>query len=195
MPLITKIATLFQSPGSTGGIALGAGDVNGHDFVECQPGIFGCNNGDISITKSGEWSGFVKPPGIVKSINLKFDWSWDMNLSTNIGTSPGTAGAFGLYEIDTSINNGGAWTAQVFSLHDVQNVDSFQNFNNAGSANLVIAPSTPINQIRVREHISGEAVVTLNDCSANANAQVNGRIQNIRLEIVFLVSGMPVFIS
>lgn len=194
MPTQNKIATVFTTPApSFGALPLTAGDVTGHAFVESQTGLSG--NGDNQVNRSGDWSGFQKPPGIIKSINLRFDWGYDLNLSYTVSVgAPGAGGAFGLTEADYSINNGGSWIFAGGFILQSQTSDGFAHFEDTGSVNIVIPPTTPFNQIRVRDTIQAQVQISGDDGGSSGNSQVNFRLQNIRLEVVFLPPNSPLFV-
>lgn len=197
MPTINKIATVFTSPApSLGGSALGSGDVNGHGFVQSLTSRIG--NGDSQVNRSGDWNGFQKPPGIIKSIRLKFDWEYDMNLSYTVsGGAPGSGGSFGLIESDYSLNGGSSWSlaGSAFALQSIVNTDNSLNFHGGGSENIVIPASTPFGQIRVRDICNAQVQISGDDGGSSGNSEVQYRMQNIRLEVVFLPSNFPVMVN
>jgi hypothetical protein len=181
--VVTINPTANQTPSPSYAGAPEGGITNtGHPSVESQIGLSG--NGDNRIFRTGEWSSFPGVTGAITAINLKAEWSYEMDLSYSVsGGSPGFGGAYGLVGIDYSTNNGGSWASAMGFLFDQSNADGSLSPSDSGSINISLPANTPISQIRVRDLIEAEVAISGDDGDSSGNSQVLLTISNIRLEV------------
>jgi hypothetical protein len=156
------LITINTTTPTTPDPALGGGAVTG-------PAAAGHASTLVSQTDLGTtsktclWTGFVAVAGQKLAILLKADWQQDGSLSDG-----GAGGASNRFEIEFSLNGGGAWS----SLRDVSQIQS----PSSGTSQQSIPVTQDLTQVRVRDNLTAAA-------NPGETATLTVVISNIRLEI------------
>jgi RHS repeat-associated protein len=145
------------------------------------------STGSVTQDKSCRWFAFQPVSGQIISVTLKFDWAAQGYISTNAPESgTGSASATALFQVSYSTDNGSNFTTakEKYEYSSVYGSGSdYRYIDDSGSVSVNLPANTPINQIVVRDRIYSDAYA-YGAGSESASSSVNGRIYNIRLEVV-----------
>lgn len=157
MALTTINTTTPTTPDPT----LGGGSVTG--AVAAGHASTLVSQTDLGTTsKSCRWTGFVNVAGQILSILLKVDWQQNGSLSD------GGAGTSNRFEVNYSLNGGGAF----LTMRDVTQIQS----SSSGTSQQSISVSQNLTQVFVQDNLTAAA-------NPGETATLTVTISNIRLEV------------
>jgi len=162
--ITTLIPTANQTPDATlGGLAVTGASNTGHSSTSAV-----ASNGAFQA-KSCRWHTFQSVSGQIRAITLKFD-------HTSTGSLIG-GGSFNQFEVDYTLNGGGAWTTAVLR-------EAYTFAQGPTTASIPLSATQDISQVQVRDLI----VASTTDLGENAAATAT--MANIKLEVEFFQTGV-----
>jgi hypothetical protein len=179
MALITRVATIVETPDpSQGGSGVSGAVAGGHGSTTASASSSGGGSAQTQ-RKTCRWRNFGPAiSGIVKIV-LKYDWSWSVDGSAELGGENGSASCSSSYFLGVDVfGNGGA----SISGPGPVSPDSYSD-GDSGSSTIVLPNNTDLSALQLQTELFATAESGIPGSEASSSAQTGATVSNIKVEI------------
>ena len=180
MALITRLATIVETPDpSQGGSGVSGASAGGHGATTASASS---SSGGSAQTqrKTCRWRNFGPPvSGQIVKIELKYNWSWSVDGSAELGGENGSASCSSSYFLGPDVfGNGGASISGPGPVFP----DSYSD-GDSGSSTIVLPNNTDLSTLQLQTELFATAESGIPGSEASASAQTGATVTGIEVKI------------